>query len=193
MINIIIRHISNQAAIMKPLTIADSILWMYPNTNKPFGLYHDASQLYALGAVLTKNQETTTKNQSWFFTHKNLQTPSWSTQMVSRNSLQSLMVAIIFTTSSMDVNSPFTLIIWITCANTKHTNLRMLWQWIEFDDAYSAKIEHITGVNNTGTDSLSCLKILEVFLQKLRDKVFTIHNLDHDENKDFLYHFSHQI
>ena len=88
-INFIKNHIPNRAAIMQPLTnltkknqtwtwkqeqqqafekilaaVANSILCIYPNPNKPFTLYPGASQLYAFGAVLTqrsgKNNEEIT-------------------------------------------------------------------------------------------------------------------------------------
>ena len=71
-----------------------------------------------------------------------------------------------------------------TRSNTKHANLRVLWQHIELDYVYGAKIEHIARIENTGADRLSRLDVRSV-LQKLVNEVFAIDKLDRDENEDF--------
>ena len=81
-INFIKNHIPNRASMMEPITrltkkdqpfiwgheqvesfkatlaaVANSILCVYPNPNRPFIIYPDASQKYAMGAMLTQVQD----------------------------------------------------------------------------------------------------------------------------------------
>lgn len=72
----------------------------------------------------------------------------------------------------------------ITCENPKHATLQVLGQCIELEDVYNSKIEHIAGVENTGTDGLSPQEMLDNIPSKLVDKI-AIANLDCVEYTDF--------
>ena len=74
---------------------------------------------------------------------------------------------------------------YITRAETKHTNLRVLRQCITLDQDYGAMFEHLAGELNAGTDGLSCLKMLHDGPKVIVNKIYAIDKLDHNANNDF--------
>ena len=73
----------------------------------------------------------------------------------------------------------------ITNAETKHTNLRILCQRITLDQDYSAKFEHFAGELNTRADGLSHLQMTDKVPQNLLQEIYSINELDRDNNVDF--------
>ena len=50
-------HGQNESFKATLAAVANSILCVYPNLNRPFIIYPDASQKYAMGAMLTQMQD----------------------------------------------------------------------------------------------------------------------------------------
>ena len=73
----------------------------------------------------------------------------------------------------------------ITHTETQHANLCVLCQLIALNQVYQAKLEHIAGTSNTGADGLSKLDMCDSIPNTLVQEVYTINELDHEDNIDF--------
>lgn len=73
----------------------------------------------------------------------------------------------------------------ITHEETQHANLRVLWQLIALDQVYQAKLEHIAGASNTGTDGHSRLHMRDLIPDTLVQKFYAINELECTNNLDF--------
>ena len=184
-INFIKNHIPNRAGILAPIThltkkdipfvwgeeadqaftkvkaeIANAILCTYPNPNKRFIIYPDASQKYAMGAILTQEINGTEQVISTFsrkFNDAQLKYTVGEQELLAAHEACRFFHDIIFGCDILircDHKN-------ITNIDTKHTNLRILRQRLTLDQDYGAKFEHLAGELNTGADGLSRLQILD--------------------------------
>ena len=164
--------------------IANAILCTYPNPNKQFIIYPDASQKYAMGAMLTQEVNGTEQVISTFSRKFN------EAQLKYTVSEQELLAAHDACRFFHDIIYGCNILIRcdhknITSVDTKHLNLRILRQRLTLDQDYGAKFEHLAGKLNTGADGLSHLQMTDDIPTNLVSENYAINELDSDSNFDF--------
>jgi hypothetical protein len=208
-INFIKNHIPNRAGILAPIThltkkdvpfvweeeavqafikakaeIANAILCTYPNPNKRFIIHPDASQKYAMGAMLTQEINGTEQVISTFFCKFN------NAQLKYTVGKQELLAA--HKACRFFHNIIFGCDILIRCdhknltsIDTKNTNLCILRQRLTLNQDYGAKFEHLAGELNTGADGLSRLQMSDDVPTNLVSEIYAIDDLNSNTNFDF--------
>ena len=208
-INFIKNHIPNRAELLAPITkltkkdqpfvweneqqqafnktkaaIANSILCTYPNPNKPFIIYPDASQKYAMGAILVQENNGIEQVISTFsrkFNDAQLKYTVGEQELLAAHEACRFFHNIIYGCEILircDHKN-------ITNAETKHANLRILRQRITLDQDYGAKFEHFAGELNTGADGLSRLQMTDDIPPTSLQEIYAINELDRNNNIDF--------
>jgi len=164
--------------------IANAILCTYPDPNRRFIIYPDASQKYAMGAMLT--QEFNGKEQviSTFSQKFN------DTQLKYTVGKQELLAAHEACRFFHDIIHGCDILIRCDHKNTtnvkkKHVNLRILHQRLTLDQNYRAKFEHLAGELSTGADDLSCLPMTNGIPSNLISENYAINELNNDTNFGF--------
>ena len=208
-INFIKNHIPNRAELLAPITkltkkdqpfiwddeqqqafnktkaaIANAILCTYPNPNKCFIIYPNASQKYATGAIIVQEIggiEQVISTFSRKFNDVQLKYTVGEQELLVTHEACRFFHNIIYGCEILircDHKN-------ITNAKTKYTNLQILRQCITLDQDYGAKFEHFAGELNTGADGLSRLQMTDDVPQNLLHEIYSINKLDHDSNIDF--------
>lgn len=208
-INFIKNHIPNRAEIMAPITnltkdnvpfiwgeeeesafektkaaVANAILCTYPDPNKQFIIYSDASQKYAMGGLLCQVHDGVEQVVSTFsrkFNDAQLKYPVGEQELLAAHESCRFFHNIIHGCDILircDHKN-------LTRADTKHLNLRVLRQRLTLDQEYGAKLEHYAGELNTGADGLSRLEMSDEVPQSTLIEVYAINELDPDTNVDF--------
>jgi len=161
--------------------VAKAILCIYPDPNKPFIIYPDALQKYAMGAMLAQNLNGTEQIISVFSRKFN------DAKLKYTIGEQKLLAA--FKACMMSLYGCDIIICCdhmnITRAETKHTSLHVLRQHITLDQDYGTNFEHIAGEQNTGVDGLSRLAMSDTIPENLITEIYAIDNLNQDINSDF--------
>jgi hypothetical protein len=208
-INFIKNHIPNRAGILAPITnltkkdvpfiwgekeqeafdkvkaeISNAILCIYPNPNKRFIVYPDASQKYAMGAMLTQESHGTEHVISTFsrkFNDAQLKYTVGEQELLAAHEACRFFHDIIYGCEILircDHKN-------LTNLETKHTNLRVLRQRLTLDQEYGAKFEHLAGELNTGADGLSRLPMTDEIPASSNAEIYAIDELNRDANYDF--------
>ena len=165
-INFIKNHIPNRAAILAPITqltkknvpwtwkeeqekafdeikvqVSKAMLLVYPDPNRKFILYPDASQKLALGVMLMQEFDKTelcVGTHSRKFTDAELKYPIGQLEFLASfdgcRHFHNIIYGCEIEIRSDHMNN--------TRINTKHVNLRLMRQRIELDQVYAAKITH---------------------------------------------------
>ena len=134
--------------------VANAILCTYLDPNKQFIIYPDASQKYAMGAMLVQEVDGVEQVISTFlrkFNDMRFKYTVGEQELLAAHEACRFFHNIIYGCEILircDHKN-------ITNAETKHTNLRILCQKITLDQDYSATFEHLAGEQNTGADGLS--------------------------------------
>jgi hypothetical protein len=208
-INFIKNHIPQRAEICEPITwltrkdvkfiwgeeqqrafdkvkavISESIMLEYPNPNRPFDIYPDASSTYAMGAVLAQDK----KIVSTFSRKLN------DTQLKYTVTGQELLAAVeackhfaqIIRGCEIRIHTDHQN---LTHDDTRHTNLREQRARIFLDSEFAPTFVHIKGENNTAADGLSWLPMADDdYATDITREIFAIiqNNLDReDSGSDF--------
>ena len=208
-INFIKNHIHNRAHIMQPITeltkkdtpwkwgpkqkeafrktlaaVANAITTAHPNPNLPFILYLDASQTYAMGAVLCQMQNLIEVCVGVF---SRKFTPAQLKYTVQQQELLGAYegcrhFAPIITGCDVNIRIHHKNNIY-ECA--KAPNLRVTRQLVELDQEFQAKFEYFPGEKNTGADGFSRLRMHDKIPDGMLNKVYNIDMLDRTINECF--------
>jgi hypothetical protein len=204
-VNFIKNHIPHRAEICEPITrltkkgikfvwggkqqraleklkavVSEAILLSYPNPNKPFDIYPDASSTYTMGAVLVQDGNIISTFSRKFN----------DAQLKYTVTGQELLAA-------YEACKHFDQIIWgcdvrfhadhqnLTHDGTVHVNLREQRTRILLDSEWGATFVHIKGVENTAADGLSHLEMTGGEpTETMMNERFAIvpNNLDREDN-----------
>lgn len=203
-INFIKNHIVDRAELCEPITrltrkdikfvwgeeqeiamqkvkakIAEAIMLDYPNPNRPFDIYPDASSTYAIGAMLMQDEQIV----STFSRKLN------DAQLKYTVTGQELLACVeackhfdqIIRGCKVRIHTDHQN---LTYKQTQHANLREQRARIFLDAEYQPKFIHVKGTNNTGADGLSRLPMDDVVPSTAMQSLMTINNLDRS-NYDF--------
>ena len=203
-INFIKNHIPGRAGILEPITrltkkeekfvwgqeqskafdlikskVAEKIMLTYPDLNKPFDIYPDASSEYAMGALLCQEGKTIS-TFSKKFNDAQLKYDVTSQELLAVVEGCRHFRNIIFG-GDITIHSDHKNL----ChdSQTMHRNSRVHRQRIELDNEYHAKFQHISGIENTGGDGLSRLPMYDEVQESTRQEIYSIDYLDRDENE----------
>jgi hypothetical protein len=206
-LNFIKNHIPRRAEICEPITrltkkdvrfvwgeeqqrafdklkavVLETILLTYPNPNRPFDIYPNASSTYAMGAVLAQGG----KIISTFSRKFN------DAQLKYIVTGQELLAAVeackhfkqIIRGCEIRIHTDHQN---LTHDGMVHVNLRQQRAQILLDSEFGATFIHIKGTDNTAADSLSRLEISDDEPTEIANKIFAIlqNNLDREESNDF--------
>ncbi len=143
----------------------------YPDINKPFVIYTDASE-YAIGGIVTQDGKTiscfscklTPAQQRYTTTDQELLAID-ETLKHHHNIIYGC--DIIVKTDHKN----------LTHSDTKHTSQRVLRQRISIDQVYQAKLEYYEGSLNEGADGLSRLPITESSKTQAQEELYLLETM----------------
>ncbi len=162
--------------------VLEAILLTYPNPNRPFDIYPNASSMYAMGVVLAQDR----KIISTFSRKFN------DAQLKHTVMGQEILAAV-------EACKHFEQIIWgckirihmdhqnLTHDGTVQVNLRQQRARILLDLEIGATFIHIEGMDNTAADGLSQLEMSDDKPTEIANEIFAIlqNNLDREESNNF--------
>ncbi len=204
-INFIKNHIPNCAAICEPITrltrkdkkfswgeeqqlafnkikaiVAESIMLTYPNPNRPFDIYPDASSTYPMGALLIQDGKVISTFSRKFNDAQLKYTVTGQELLVAAEACKHF--GQIIRGCEIRIHTDHQN---LTHNDTMHANLREQRTRIFLDAEFAPTFVHIAGKENTGADGLSRLPMLEHAPAGTTDYLFAISNLDRNVNHDF--------
>ena len=205
-INFIKNHIPNRAAIIEPITrltrrdvkfvwgeeqqqafekvkavISESIMLTYPNPNRPFDIYPDASSKYAMGALLVQDGKVISTFSRKFNDAQLKYTVTGQELLAAAEACKHFAQMIHGCEVRIHTDHQN-----LTHQDTVHVNLREQRTRIFLDSEFGATFVHIAGEKNTGADGLSRLPMFDdVPADTAEHHLFAINNLDRNTNEDF--------
>lgn len=206
-INFIKNHIPNRAAICEPITrltrkdvpfkwgeeqqtafekikaiVSESIMLTYPNPNRPFDLYPDASSKYAMGALLIQDDNVVSTFSRKFNEAQLKYTVTGQELLAAAEACKHF--APIIRGCDIRIHTDH---LNLTHDDTVHANLREQRTRIFLDSEFAPLFVHIAGEENTGADGLSRLPMSDDddTPEIAMDHIFAISHINRDTNEDF--------
>jgi hypothetical protein len=210
-INFIKNHIPNRAALIEPITrltrkgekfiwgdeqqqafekikavISESIMLTYPNPNRPFDIYPDASSTYAMGALLMQDGNVVSTFSRKFNDAQLKYTVTGQELLAASEACKHF--APIIRGCEIRIHTDHQN---LTYDDTVHVNLREQRTRIFLDEEFAPTFVHIKGTDNTGADGLSRLLMADEVPTTAKEHLFAISNLDPSVNEDFPLDMKH--
>ncbi len=157
------------------------ILLTYPNPNKPFDLYPDASQKYAMGVVLAQDGKIVSTFSRKFNEVQQKYTVTGQELLAAVEACKHFEQ--IIQGCKIRIHSDHKN---LTCDGTIHVNLREQRARIFLDSEYALTFVHIAGNDNTAADGLSRLEMADDEPTEITENIFVMldNELDRGENTD---------
>ncbi len=160
--------------------IAESIMLEYPNPNKPFDLYPDASSTHAMRAILCQDDKAVSTFSRKFNNAQLKYTATGQELLACVEACKHF--AQIIRGCEVRIHTDHKN---LTHNDTQHVNLREQRARIFLDAEFAPTFHHISGVDNTGADGLSRLPMAEETPIHVAQTLFAISTLDRDDNAEF--------